>query len=225
MQKNNKEKVLIFWNGGKDSALALHLMAQSDQFEVVGLLSVLERESNRVRFHGVPDALLLEQAKMLKLPLQRIFVPLNCTNEDYIDQVGSILKIFAKKGITRLAFGDVHLEDKRMFKQRLLAGTGMQALFPLWQKNSSEIVQLFLENGFKALVTAVMKEKLGPEFLACEFNQQYIERLPAGTDPAGENGEFHTFVLFGPSFKMRVPFSKSIAVDEGPYLVSLLKEP
>ncbi|MBC7428958.1 MAG: diphthine--ammonia ligase [Bacteriovorax sp.] len=220
-----KEKVLLFWSGGKNSAMALYDLKQNPNVEVVGLITTLDREKNRVRFHGIPDTLLLEQARLLKLPLQRIFLPENATNEEYIKQVSTILSMYAKRGIKTVVFGDINLSELRNFKEKMLADLGMKALFPLWNQDTREVAMRFLSTGHKALVTSVYGEKLGYNFLACDFNEEYIARLPEGIDPAGENGEFHTFVIFGPGFKMRVAFSKSIAVEEGPYLVSLIKEP
>ena len=220
-----KEKVLLFWSGGKDSALALYDLQNNPKYEVVGLVTTFDREKNRVRFHGIPDSLILEQSKLLKLPLQRIFLPENATNEEYVKEVTTILSMYAKRGIKTIAFGDINLSDVKTFKEKMLAEIGMKAHFPLWNQDTKEIVNRFFSTGHKALVTSVYAEKLGYNFLACEFNNEYISRLPAGIDPAGENGEFHTFVTYGPTFKMRVAFSKSIAVEEGPYLVSLIKEP
>lgn len=220
-----KEKVLLFWSGGKDSALALYELQNNPAYEVVGLITTLDREKNRVRFHGIPDVLVVEQAKMLKLPLQRIFLPTDATNEEYIAQVTYILSMFAKRGTKTVAFGDINLEELRTFKEHMLAKIDMKAIFPLWGQPTKDLVHKFLQTGHKALVTSVMASKLGYDFLACEYNEQYLERLPADIDPAGENGEFHTFVIFGPTFKMRVAYSKAIAVEEGPYLVSLVKEP
>lgn len=219
------EKVLLFWSGGKDSALALHQLKANPNYEVIGLVSVFNRETNRIPFHGIPDSLIIEQAKILKLPLQRIFIPDNATDEEYKKCVGSVLALFSKKGIKTAAFGDIHLEDIKLFREEMLRELEMKALFPLWKKDTRELMNLFFSSGHKALVTSVLASKLGYDFLACEFNEEYLKRLPDGIDPAGENGEFHTFVTFGPSFKMRVAFSKSIAVEEGPYLVSLIKEP
>lgn len=220
-----KEKVLLFWSGGKDSALALNDLQNDPHYEVVGLLTTFDREKNRVRFHGIPDNLILEQAKLLKLPLQRIFLSENATNEEYIKAVSAILAMYAKRGIKTVAFGDINLVDVKNFKEKMLADLGMNAIFPLWNQNTLDLVKRFFSTGHKALVTSVYGEKLGYNFLACEFNEDYINRLPEGVDPAGVNGEFHTFVTFGPTFKMRVAFSKSIAVEEGPYFVSLIKEP
>ncbi len=220
-----KEKVLLFWSGGKDSALALHELQNDPAYEVVGLVTTFNREKSRVPFHGIPDVMVVEQAKMLKLPLQRIFLPTEATNAEYVAQVSSILSMFAKRGIKTVAFGDINLEELRSFKEKMLTDIGMRALFPLWGRSTLDVTKKFLATNHKAIVTAVMTDKLSDEFLACEFNEKFIERLPSHVDPAGENGEFHTFVIFGPSFKMRVGFSKAIAVEEGPYLVTLIKEP
>lgn len=221
----NKEKVLMFWSGGKDSALALYELRQDPKYEVVGLITTLNREKNRVPFHGIPDVLILEQAKLLKLPLQRIFLPEDSTDEEYIKQVSTILSMYAKRGIKTVAFGDINIQADRDFKEKMIFNLDMKALFPLWGMDTKEVVAKFFQTGHKALVTSVIEAKLGYNYLACEFNQEYLDRLPEGIDHAGENGEFHTFVTFGPTFKMRVAFSKAIAVEEGPYIVSLVKEP
>lgn len=221
----NKEKVLMFWSGGKDSALALYELNQNPKYEVVGLITTLNREKNRVPFHGIPDVLIVEQAKLLKLPLQRIFLPENATDDEYIKQVSTILSMYAKRGIKNVAFGDINIQADRDFKEKMIFNLDMKPLFPLWGMDTKEVVAKFFQTGHKALVTSVIEEKLGYNYLACEFNQEYLDRLPEGIDHAGENGEFHTFVTFGPTFKMRVAFSKAIAVEEGPYIVSLVKEP
>ena len=221
----NVEKVLMFWSGGKDSALALYELSQNPNVKVMGLITTLDREKNRVPFHGIPDTLILEQAKLLKLPLQRIFLSENADESEYVKQVGQILSMYAKRGIGTVAFGDINQKAERELKEKMVFDLDMKAIFPLWGMDTKDVVAQFFQTGHKALVTSVIEEKLGYNFLACEFNQEYIDRLPEGIDPAGENGEFHTFVTFGPTFKMRVAFSKAIAVNEGPYIVSLVKEP
>lgn len=220
-----KEKILLFWSGGKDSALALHYLKNNPHYEIVGLVTTFDREKNAVRFHGIPDSLIIDQAKMLHLPLQRIFLPSECSNADYIEHVGKILTLFSKRGIRTVAFGDINLRDVRKFREDMLLPLEMKAIFPLWGKNSIDVSREFLNTGHKALVTSIMTDKLDNTFLACEFDHAYIERLPVTVDPAGENGEFHTFVTYGPHFKMRVAFSKAIASIDGPYLVSSVKEP
>jgi uncharacterized protein (TIGR00290 family) len=227
MENNSteKEKILLFWSGGMDSALALHHLKKNPSYEIIGLVTTLDREKNAVKFQGIPDSLLIDQAKMLMLPLQRIFLPSECSNEEYSEHVGKILAIFAKRGIRTMAFGDIFQEDIRKFKEQMLFNLDMKAIFPLWGKNSGDLSREFLNTGHKALVTSIMTDKLDNTFLACEFDHNYLDRLPESVDPAGENGEFHTFVTYGPNFKMRVPFSKAIATNEGPYLVSSIKEP
>lgn len=214
-----KEKVLVFWSGGKKAALALNFLVNNPEFEIVGLLSVFDRETNRIPLHGIPDSLIIEQAKLLKLPLQRVFLPGDFSEEDYVIQVGSILKMYAKKGITSIAFGD--LESDAAYRKNL----GMKVLMPLNGMSSEHFNSEFFKTGHKALVTSVLHEKLGYNFLACELNEEYINRLPSGVDQASRNNEFHSFVTFGPKFIKRVPFSKAIAVEEKGYIISLVKEP
>ena len=220
-----KEKILLFWSGGKDSALALHYLKKNPKYEIIGLVTTFDREKNNVRFHGIPDSLIIDQAKMLKLPLQRIFLPSECTNAEYTEHVGKILAVFSKRGIQTVAFGDIHQEEIKKFREEMLATLDMKAVFPLWGKKSIDVSREFLNTGHKALVTSIMIDKLDNSFLACEFDHAYIDRLPLNVDYAGENGEFHTFVTYGPNFKMRVAFSKAIARIDGPYLVSSVKEP
>lgn len=225
LDKAEKEKVLLFWSGGKDSALAFHYLKKNPQYEIVGLITTFDREKNTVPFHGIPDSLIIDQAKMLKLPLQRIFLPSDCSNNEYIDHVGKILALFAKRGIRNVAFGDINQVEIRKFREEMLVPLEMKAIFPLWGKNSMDVSREFLNTGHKALVTSIMTKKLDNTFLALEFDHAWLDRLPKDVDPAGENGEFHTFVTYGPDFKMRVAFSKAIASNEGPYLVSSVKEP
>lgn len=220
-----KEKVLIFWSGGKNSALLLHKLKADPRYEIMGLVTIFDRQKNIVRYHGIPDSLIIEQAKMLNLPLQRIFLPTDCSETDFKEQVGKILAMFGKKGIRTIAFGDVHPSKNFQVRKDLLNSLEMKDLYPLWEQNTKELASEFLSLGHKALITAVMTEKLDMSYLACEYNQAYLERLPTGIDPSGENGEFHTFVVFSPHFKSRVQFSKAVAADDGAYLVSLVKEP
>ena len=220
-----KEKVMLFWSGGKNSALALYYLKQNPNYEVIGLITTFDRETNLVPFHGIPDSLILEQAKMLKLPLQRLFLPTNPTNEEYSNIVCELLHKFKKIGVRNIAFGDSLLEDVKKFREELLAPLEIKALFPLWNKSALEITNDFFQTNHKALVTSILTSKLQSQFLACEFNQFYVDQLPSNVDPAGTLGEYHTFVNYGPDFKMRVAFSKSIAHNEGPYLVSSVKEP
>jgi diphthamide synthase (EF-2-diphthine--ammonia ligase) len=208
MNELKKEKVMLFWSGGKKSAMALHYIKDNPQFEIIGLITIIDQEKNTVPFHGVPDSLLIEQAKKLKLPLQRIFL-----NKDS-SQVEQLLKVFIKRGITTFAFGG-------LFQENRLLPSGLNSYFPLEGKTTIEIDQEFLSLGHKALVTSIDTSILDNSFLNCEFNQDFIERLPQ--DP--NKTIYHTFVIFCPGFHSRIAFSKSIAINEDAFLVSLLKEP
>lgn len=220
-----KKKTILFWSGGKNSALLLHTLKQSQDFEILSLVTVFNRDTNRVDHHGIPDPLIVEQSKMLKLPVQRVYVSPGSTNDEFLSQVSSIVKIFARTNVTHVAFGETKSLTRRKLYEDLCAHVGLTALFPLWEKSGAELAKSFIGSHHKALVTAINKDVLNANYLAFEYNEEWISKLPEGIDQSGENDEFHTFVTFGPSFKMRVPFSKAIAVDEDNFLVSLLKEP
>ena len=216
-----KEKIMLFWSGGKDSALALHYLKANPLLEIVGLITILNKESNTVSFHGIPDSLLKEQAAMLKLPLQRIFLSGELHEALNIIQIRELLSKFANKGIKAIAFGTSdNIVEKQLFESLLLP-LEMRAYFPLGHLKSESINIEFLKLGLKALVTAINEKKLDKSFLNCELNQEFLDRMPLLV----ESDSFHCFVLFIPGFKSRIAFSKSIAVVQGTYLVSLLKEP
>lgn len=225
MTIETKEKIILFWSGGKDCALALHEIKKADQFEIACIFTTLNVETNHVHFHGLPDKILVEQAKLLNIPLQRVYLNENPTNEEYKKEVGKFLSMFRKKGIKHVAFGDINQAEIKNFKEEFLKELDITAHFPLWGMETIDVAKKFLQTGHKAIVTSVLKEGLGENFLAREYNIDFLESLPKGIDPAGENGEFHTFCLYGPYFKTRVAFSKAIAIEEGPYIVSLIKEP
>lgn len=218
MNTRPKEKIMLFWSGGVKSTLALKKILENQNYELVGIISTITENVNTVLFHGVSDFLLIEQAKMLKLPLQRVFLPKNCSNDVYIEKLSKVLRMYASKGITTFAFGDNDLLDVKEFREKMFKELHLNTYFPLWGITTFDLYEEFINLGFKALVTAIDQTKLDKSFLNCEFNQEYLSRLPIGSD-------IHTFVIFGPGFKTRIAFSKSLAIVEGPYLVSLLKGP
>jgi uncharacterized protein (TIGR00290 family) len=219
------QKILLFWSGGKDSALALHYLKQDPNIQVVGLVSTIEQENGAIRFHGVKDTLIKTQAEMLNLPLQRIFIPKDCSNLVYEKTLLQFLGRFQKAGIEALAFGDIHQTEIRQYREELFNKIQMNCLFPLWQKNKDELLKTYFENGYKSIVTSIQKEKVDLKWLGKEFNQEFLDQLPSEVDPLGENGEYHTFLYFGPGFKMRVPFFKAVLGEDGPYHFIRLEEP
>ena len=236
ISQNKKKKALLFWSGGMSSALTLELTKELyPDLEVIGLLTFIEGKTNRVAHHGIPDSLMLEQAKLLKLPLQRIFfqadkpVELKASCE-------KILSLFKKKGIDHLIFGTKEFNElpDLLFKGLIL--NSFELVFPLSQlvtdthlslKEKSKILSNeFFNRGFKALITGVHTDYFPEkEILSKEYTPELIKQLNDSITPFACQNEFHTFVTFGPGFKMRVPFSKAIAEEETPYLVSLIKEP
>jgi uncharacterized protein (TIGR00290 family) len=220
---NDSKKVLLFWSGGKDSTMALQYLKRSGH-QVLGLVSTINKKTNEINFHGVKESLLVKQSQILGIPLQRIFMPDQCTDIQYKETLKNALAPYLNKGITDLAFGDIFLEDIRKFKEDFLHGLGYTCHFPLWKKDTTELAKEFISLGHRAIISSIQnKEELYP-FLGHEFNNDFLNSLPKDIDPCGENGEFHTFVSFGPGFKMRVPFSKNMGKDEGDYIITHLKD-
>lgn len=218
------KKVILFWSGGKDSALALWHLKKNPDIEVVALLTTLSEKTNSNEIHGLPETLYTEQAKLIGLPLIRVYLPQNPTNEEYEKAIFEKLNLLKKTGLTTLAFGDIHLQDVRQYREHLSARMGFEASFPLWGKKAEELLLIFFEMGFKAIVTSIYKDKLDVKFLNKEFNREWRNELPPHIDPMGENGEYHTIVTFMPGFKIRLNYSKSMAIDVGPYLVTQVRE-
>jgi len=222
--KKAKTPVILFWSGGKDSALTLSRLQKSEEYEVKCLFTTLDRGTNLVPFHGVKESILVSQSQFLAIPLQRVYLPANCSNEQYQETVAKFLNLYAKKGIKTVAFGDIFLEDIRKFREDFLAPLGFECLFPLWGNKTIDLAMEFAKSQFRAVTTSVNTKVLDASFLGKNFDEEFIARLPDGVDPCGENGEFHTFVSFGPGFKTRVPFSKSMGSQEGDYLIGHLKD-
>ncbi|OGN88572.1 MAG: ATP-binding protein [Chloroflexi bacterium RBG_13_46_9] len=201
------EKVVLSWSGGKDSALALYEIQRSHQYSVVSLLTTITRDYSRISMHGVREILLERQVESAELPLRKVYIPANCTNEIYADIMEKEMNLLKGENICTVAFGDIFLQDVRDYRENNLRKIGMKAVFPLWSKNSGEIVTSFINLGFKAVVTTVDPRKLSPDFCGRIIDRQFLKDLPEKVDPAGENGEFHSFVFEGPIFKSPIRFS------------------
>ncbi|MGQ9864222.1 MAG: ATP-binding protein [Bacteroidia bacterium] len=196
---------LLFWSGGKDSALALHKILSQKSYVVKSLLTTLSPEY-QVTGHGIPLSLLDQQARSIGIPLHLIPLPHPCSNHQYETLITQALLPFQQKGIYHCIFGDIFLEDIRAYREALLAPIGMKALFPLWHLNPTKLVQKFIALGFKAIVTTLDPQRIPLSFLGREINLEFLADLPPHVDPCGENGEFHTFVYDGPLFKHPITF-------------------
>ena len=198
------EKVVLCWSGGKDSALALYEISKSKRYEIAGLLTTVTEDYHRISMHGVPEMLLEKQVNSIGLPLSKVFISKNGSNEEYESKMKEVLLKFEKSGVFAVAFGDIFLEDVRKYREENLAKVGMKGVFPIWEKDN--LSQTFIDLGFKAIVTCVDAKVLDKKFVGKLFNRKFLAELPANVDPNGENGEFHSFVFDGPIFREKIAY-------------------
>ncbi len=203
---HKKEKAIFCWSGGKDSALALYKILLEDKVEVVALLTTLNATFKRISMHGVREELLEKQAASIGLPLVKMYVN-EATNAEYEQEMEKLLLVYKSKGVRKVIFGDIFLEDLRTYRENNLSKVGLKAAFPLWKKDTSELIQEFLSLKFKTITCCVNDAHLGEDKVGVEINSEFIESLPKTVDPCGEHGEFHTFCYDGPVFKNAIKFT------------------
>jgi uncharacterized protein (TIGR00290 family) len=181
-------------------------LRQAGEMEIVGLLTTVRADNGRVGVHDVPGALVRAQAEATGLPLTCVSLPWPCPNGEYEERMrGALVDARRESGVTYLAFGDLFLADVRAYRERLLAGTGVAPLFPLWSRPTDALAREMINGGLQARIVAVDPEVLPSDFVGRAFDHDLLDALPAGVDPCGENGEFHTFVNAGPMFVQSVP--------------------
>jgi len=203
------KKILVSWSSGKDSAWALHVLRQSGEYEIAGLLTTVNTVFDRVAMHGTRREVLEAQAIAAGLPLWTVPLPWPCSNAEYEKAMSSACERAVASGMEGIAFGDLFLQDVRRYREERLAGTGLQPLFPLWGINTTELVQTMLRSGLKARIVCVDPKKLPKEFAGCDLDELLLEQFSPEIDPCAENGEFHTYAYAGPMF------SKPIAIESG----------
>ena len=217
------ESVVVSWSGGKDSALALERVVRGGEFRVASLLTTVAEGLERVQIQNVRRELIERQALALGLPLRCVYIRKGASNAEYEERLGVALADFGAAGVRRVAFGDLFLGDIREYRERLLARLGMKGLYPLWGVDTRGLLEEFVGRGFKAVVTSVYARVLDDSFAGAEVDREFLERLPKGVDPCGENGEFHTFVYDGPSFNRPVSFARGeLTTEEGFHFRDLL---
>jgi uncharacterized protein (TIGR00290 family) len=207
-----KEKAVVAWSGGKDSALALHEILESGRYEVQELLTTVTRDYDRISIHGVRSVLLEQQAKALGFPLEKTFISKGASDEEYESELLKALKRQRDTGVSSMVFGDIFLEDIRKYRERMLMKVGVNGVFPLWKKDTRALARRFIQFGFKAVIASVDSEVLAKDFVGREYDERFLSDLPGNVDPCGENGEFHSFVYDGPIFHERVSFTKGVKV-------------
>ena len=205
-------KILLAWSSGKDSAMALHELQQSSGCEIVGLLTTITEGYQRVSIHGVREELLDSQGASIGLPLTKVWIPQESSLDEYERRMGAALDPFVSQGVSGVAFGDIFLEDLRKDREDKLARAGLAGFFPIWKRDTTELAQRFISAGFKAIVTCVDTEFLDASFAGRAFDEQFLADLPAGVDPCGENGEFHSFTYDGPIFSNPIACRKGEVV-------------
>lgn len=209
---------LLSYSGGKDSILALDVLRHEAPLTPIILLTTVTRAWGRVSIHGLRHQLLRHQVRALGLPLELVVLPPVCDNDTYEARFGRHLARHAAQGSRILVSGDIFLSDVRAWRERLLARHGFTGLFPLWGEDTRALAQRFLTRGYRAVVIAVDTQRLSADWAGREYDERFLAELPPGVDPAGENGEFHTFVYNGPAFGQPVRFRRGIRVlREGRY--------
>ncbi len=200
-----RARVWLSWSTGKDSAWTLYELRAREDVEVVALLTTVSAAFGRVSMHAVREQLLEAQAAAAGLPLVKVAIPYPCPNEIYERAMREAMTRACAEGVTHVAFGDLSLEDVRRYREERLAGTGIAPLFPLWGRNTRALAEQMVAAGLRAVVTCVDPKQLDAEFAGRIFDAEFLRDLPAGADPCGERGEFHTFALAGPMFRAPVP--------------------
>ncbi len=201
--------VLLSWSSGKDSAWTLHRVREAGELEVVGLVTTVNEKAERVAMHAVREELLARQADAAGLPLWRVPLPHPCPNEAYESAMRGVLERARGEGIDAMVFGDLFLEDVRRYRESRMEGSGVEPLFPLFGAQTDALAAEMVAAGLRAYLTCIDPRQLAPSFAGRRFDAELLRELPAGVDPCGERGEFHTFAVEGPMF------AEPIAVETG----------
>jgi uncharacterized protein (TIGR00290 family) len=216
--KPEKPKAWLAWSSGKDSAWALHLLRQQDEFDVVALLTTVNLTYKRVAMHAVREALLEMQAAATGLPLVKVAIPSPCPNETYEWAMSRAMAQARAEDVWHVAFGDLFLEDIRAYREKQLAACAMTPLFPVWGRDTKTLAADMLAAGVSAYLTCVDPRKLDRSFAGRRFDASLLADLPLGIDPCGENGEFHTFACAGPMFREKIPVSVGEIVERDSFV-------
>ena len=217
MGQKDKPKVVVSWSSGKDCAFALHQVRTEEKFEVVGLLTTLNGENDRVSMHGVRKELLQKQMVALGLPAEMVMLPMPCDNETYRRLVGGTIEVLRERGVQNVIFGDLFLEDIRQYREEQMQGSGLGAIFPLWLRDTRHLSRDMVDSGLRAVVTCVDQRTLSAEFVGRQYDHAFLDDLPVGVDPCGENGEFHTLVIDGPMFSSGLNIEIGEKVSHGDF--------
>lgn len=202
----NTPKAIFCWSGGKDSAYCLHKVLTEKLFDVKYLLTTVNDKFKRISMHGVREELLDTQAESIGIPLLKVRVT-EGTNNEYERQMEAVLLQAKSEGIDNVIFGDIFLEDLKLYRENNLAKVGMKGIFPIWKMDTIDLINDFIKLQFKTIICCTNDGYLGKEWIGRGIDESFIAELPAIVDPCGENGEFHTFCYDGPLFKKKIDFT------------------
>lgn len=216
-------KALLSWSSGKDSAFALWQSQRRGDFEIVGLLTTVTQNYQRVSMHGVREALLDLQLQALGLPGFKVYIPSPCSNELYEEAMAKTLADIRARGIRDILFGDLFLPDIREYREQKLKTVGMRAHFPLWGQDTKTLAPAMIDAGLRATVACLDPRKVPPALAGRPFDRAFLSDLPDEVDPCGEHGEFHTFVHAAPNFRQPIHIEVGTVVErEGFVFADLL---
>jgi len=208
-----RPKALIAWSSGKDSAWALYEARRAGDCEIIGALTTVTETFGRVSMHGVREELLAAQLAAAGLAPTIVPIPFPCPNEVYEARMAAALADAKAQGVTQVIFGDLFLEDVRRYREEKLAGTGVAPVFPLWQRPTDVLARAMIDAGVETYLACVDLKQLAKDFAGRRFDHALLEELPAGADPCGENGEFHSCVVAGPMLTQRIPVTVGEVVE------------
>lgn len=203
----NKHKTYFNWSSGKDSALALYHLLQDKRYAVDELITTINSHYNRVSMHGLRQELLIAQTDALNIPASLIELPKTPSMESYEQKMLKTVSRLKGEGFTHAAFGDIFLEDLKTYRKNQLAKQNIKTVFPLWKRDTKSLLNEFLSLGFKTIIVCANSKYFGEDFVGTVIDKNFINKLPEGIDPCGENGEFHTFCFDGPIFKNPIEFT------------------
>jgi uncharacterized protein (TIGR00290 family) len=206
-------KTLVSWSSGKDSAWMLHVLKQDPAVEIGALLTTMNEEFDRVAMHAVRRRLLEEQSRASGIPLWTVPLPWPCSNEEYESRMRTAVAKAVADGFTHVAFGDLFLEDVRRYREDRLAGSGLAPMFPIWGIPTNRLADDMIDGGLRAVLTCVNPKHLDRSFAGRQLDRSLLADLPAGVDPCGERGEFHSFAYDGPMFNRPVAVTPGEVVD------------
>ncbi len=208
--------VFCSWSGGKDSILAMYTSKKKVEY----LVNMINEEGGTSRTHYLPVECIQVQSQLLGKKL----VQQKTSWEEYEKNFKSILNKLKNRGVKEGVFGDIDIQEHREWVERVTKEVGIISVFPLWQKDREELIEEFINLGFKGVVVAVDARKLGKEFVGEEIDEKFVKKVKRlGIDVAGERGEYHTFVYDGPIFTRSIKYKKGEIVKKDNYWILEIK--